>query len=393
MNMNILEANRGVLRGLQQKHIHRLNESVKRSYGVDLTNKALFPFDGASLKEGKLAGFSWKEYREAAYRVAAKKMMEANAEGAFGQLLRAGVSNVANEWYQLVETQHEKIGETTTSNKLIEAYAPLHRGAVPRRVQRGQKFPETKVQGLDVQIENEKFGALATFERELFDDDQTGQIGRRAMDIGENMKILEDAWFFQRFLGTAGSFAGDVIPASQTYNGGVFSTALTGGGSNRLASYAAFSSANVQALDLLLMQQLDLNGNKMLVNPNTLLVGTSLKFAGAALLNSEWYPSSTGHKVGGTGTDTGIGGVNAKNVLQGLYSLVVSRFYPNKAYSLGEGGKGIVMQRREALEVIQENPASGMAFEQDEFRMKSRARWEPDWIDPRFWAQGNDGSV
>src|SRR5207302_339407 len=146
----------------------RLNESIRSSYGIDLTDKATFPFHAEALKEGKLSQFSWREFREAAYRSAKKKAMEANAEGAFGQLLRAGVQNIANEWYQLVETAHEKIGETTTSNKLIELYAPLHRGAVPRRVQRGQKFPETKVQGLDIQIENEKFGALATFERELF---------------------------------------------------------------------------------------------------------------------------------------------------------------------------------------------------------------------------------
>lgn len=391
--LNILEANRGITGAVQKKFVTRLNEAMKSSYGVDFTDHNVFPFDGKSLSEGKAKSFNWKEFRESAYRVSKKKAMEANAEGAFGQLLRAGIQNIANSWYQIVETNHEKICETTTSNKLIELYAPLNRGAVPRRVQKGQKFPETKLAGLDVQIVNEKFGAISGFERELFDDDQTGQIGQRAMDIGENMRILEDAWFFQRFMGTAGSVGGDVIPASQTYSGGVWSASLTGGGSNRLAAYAAFSSGNVQALDILLMNQVDLSGNKMLVNPNTLLVGVNLKFAAAALLNSEWYPSTTGHKAGGNGTDTGIGGVNAKNVLQGLYSLVTSRFLPVKSYALGEAGKGIVMQRREALEVVQENPASGLAFEQDEFRMKSRARWEPDWIDPRFWSLGSDGTV
>lgn len=393
MRINVQEANRGVVRGLQGRFTTRLNEAIKASYKVDLTDAARFPFDTKSIESGKMSSFSWKKFREAAYEVAKKRSMEANSETVFGQLLRAGVQNIANSWYELVETDHEKIGETTTSNKLIELYAPLHRGAVPRRVPRGEKFPETKVQGLDIQIENEKFGALATFERELFDDDQTGQIAQRAQDIGENMRILEDAWFFQRFLGSAGSFAGDSIPASQTY-ATVWSTSLTGGGSNKLAAYSAFSSANVQALDILLMNQLDLNGNKMLVNPDTLLVGTKLKFAAAALLNSEWYPSTSAMKAGGTGSDTGIGQINAKNVLKGLYALVVSRFYTSgTGYALGEAGKGIIMQRREALEVVQENPASGMAFEQDEFRMKSRARWEPDWIDPRFWAQGSDGTV
>jgi len=29
----------------------------------------------------------------------------------------------------------------------------------------------------------------------------------------------------------------------------------------------------------------------------------------------------------------------------------------------------------------------------DVFQFRSRARWEPDWIDPRFWFLGNDGTV
>lgn len=383
-HQHLLESNRAATKHLQVKNAARLAESIKASYGVDVTDKETFAFG--------TPGFSWSGLRESAYALA-NKLREANAEGVFGALLRAGVNNLANTWYELVETNHEKIGATTVSNKLIELHAPLHRGQVPRRVQRGQKFPETRLQGLDIQIQNEKFGAVIGFERELFDDDQTGQISQRAQDIGENMRILEDAWFFTRFVGTAGSYAGDVIPASQTYPGGVFSTtAMEGGGINAIAS-AAFSSGTVQTLDLLLMNMLDLLGNKMLVNPNTLLTGTSNKFSGRTLLNSEWYPSTVAVKVGGSGADTTVGTAFARNVLDGLYNLVVSRFLPQKGYWLGEAGKGIIMQRRDPLELVQENPTSGAAFETDEFRFRSRARWEPDWIDPRFWAQGNNGSV
>ena len=206
------------------------------------------------------------------------------------------------------------------------------------------------------------------------------------------MAILEDAWMFQRFIGTAGSYGGDIIPASQTYTT-VWSTALAGGGSNRLGSYLAFSSDNVQTLDILLMGQKDLLGNYLLVNPNTLLTGINLKFAARTLLNSEWYPATTAMKVGGTGASTTIGTSYAKNVLDGAYNLVVSRFLPAKSYALGEAGKGIVFQMREGLSVVNENPQSGMAFSQDEFRFRAKARWAVDWIDPRFWALGNDGSV
>jgi len=379
----IKESNRNVTKELSEQSVSRINESVRRTFGLDLGDKKTFNFDSPR--------FSWTEARRSAYKLS-ERLKEANAEAVFGAVLRAGVNTMANGWYTLVETNHEQVGATTTSTHAIEPYAPLNRGGIPRRVVRGQPFPETRLQGLDIQIMNEKFGAIIAFERELFDDDQTGQISQRSKDIGENMRILEDAWFFQRFLGAAGSYGGDTIPASVTYPT-VWSTSLAGGGKNKLASYSAFTSSNVQALDLLLMNQVDLLGNKMLVNPNTLLVGPNLKFAARTLLNSEWYPATSAIAAGGTGTTTGVGATYARNVLEGLYNLVVSRFYPNTGYALGEAGKGIVFQRRDALEVVQENPQAGMAFTQDEFRFRSRARWEPDWIDPRFWAQGSDGSV
>jgi hypothetical protein len=383
----VAESNRALTKELQARHHDRMQESIRRAFGVDMTDKEAFKFDSPF--------FSWKKFRESAYEISRKAgaMHEANSENTFGQLLRAGINTLANNWYELVETNHELVGATTYSTHAIELHAPLHRGAVPKRVVRGGQFPKTKLRGLDIQILNEKFGAIEDFERELFDDDQTGQISNRAKDIGSNMRILEDAWFFQRFIGSAGTYAGDPIPASQTYTT-VWSTALDGGGINKPASYAVLKSEGVQYADITLMAQLDLLGNKMMVNPNTLLVGTKNKFAARTLMNSEWYPANAAMKIGGTGgTASDIGTTFARNVLDGAYNIVVSRFLPATAWALGEAGKGIIFQRRDALEVIQENPMSGMAFTNDVYQFRARARWEPDWIDPRFWFLGNDGSA
>jgi hypothetical protein len=386
----LIEANRKLTKRVVEHQQDKMLESIRKTFGVDMGDSKKFALEDPF--------FSWTRFRESAYKLAESKMQEANAENTFGQLLRAGINLIANNWYNLVDTNHELVGATTFSNHAIELHAPLHRGAVPRRVQAGGKFPHTKVRGLDIQIANEKFGAISDFERELFDDDQTGQIAQRARDIGENMRILEDAWFFQRFLGTAGSYAGDPIPASQTYTT-VWSTSLDGGGANKPSSYGAFSPANIQAGDIALMNQKDLLGNLMLVNPNTLIVSPSNKFAAMTLLNSQWYPTNATVKIGGgTGADSTVGTSFAANVMQGLYNLVVTRFWnagntAAKAWALGEGGKGIVFQRRDALEVIQENPMSGMAFTNDVFSFRSRSRFEPDWVDIRFWWLGNDGSI
>ena len=380
--------NREIKLTLARRNLTQVQESLRDSYGVDIGDESVFNF--------KSPFFSWKGLREGAYGLAKRHMMEAQSEGVFNALLRAGINTITNGWYETVDTNHESICAMTTSTHAIEPYTPVHRGSVPRRVPRGTPFPEVRVAGpLDIQLLNEKYGAICAIEKELIDDDQSGIIMQRVQDVGPNMAILEDAWAFQRFLGTAGSYGGDTIPASQTYTT-VWSTALTGGGSNRLASYTAFTSDEVQALDILLMQQKDLLGNFMMVNPNTLLVGTNLKFAARTLLNSEWYPSTTAIKAGGTGTTTNIGASYAKNVLDGAYNLVVSRFFDtvnHRAYALGEAGKGIVFQVREGLSTVQENPQSGPAFSQDEFRFRSKARWAVDWVDPRFWALGSDGSV
>lgn len=385
----LLESNRKLTKRLQGRATEALLESTKAAFGIDMK-------ESASQMQDPF--FSMKAFREGVYRKTKGTFHEANAENALQQLLRAGINMIANNWYELVETNHEAAFLTTYSSHAIELYAPLHRAGTPRRVPKGGQFPRVRVQGLDIQVPNEKFGAIFDVERELMDFDQTGQIVQRAKDAGEQMRVIEDAWAFGRFISPSGgtSYGGDIIPVSATYSTvWTPSTAtFTGGGFNAPASYGAFTPANVQAGDIALMGQLDLLGNFLLVNPNTLIVGRSNKFSARALLNSEWYPSTATIKVGGgSGADSTIGTTFAKNVMQGLYNLIVSRFVPTKSWSIGESGKGFVFQRAAALEVVQENPASGLAFTHDVFSWRSRAMWEPEWIDPRFWWLGNDGSV
>ena len=382
------EANRQILSSMLRSEESKLQEGISKRYGVDILDKDTFDFTNPM--------FSWKKLEEASVRLA-ERLREAEAVGVHQALLRAGINMIANTWYETVDTPYEKICATTVSNKFMELYAPMHIGAIPRRVERGAKFPQGKLVGMDIQLRNETFGLIMSLERVLFEDDQTGQIQQRAMDAGKNMRILENAWFATKFIGAASSYAGDPIPASETKPSDEanwpWSDAMVGGGKNKLAGYAAFSSPNLQALDIILMNQLDKNGNKLLVTPDTLYIGTDVKFAAATLLNSEWYPATTSMKVSGTGADTGVGITFAKNVMEGLYNLIVDRFLPKKAYSIGQAGKGSIFQRRTALEMTQENPQSGLSFDQDEYRFRARSRWNTDWIDPRFWALGNDGTV
>jgi hypothetical protein len=386
LSERIQQENKELMKAHCEASISKVNEDVKKRWKIDLAESK----DGKPTFDFNSQLFSWKGFRESVER-----LHEANSETAFGQLLRAGVNNIANNWYQFVPTVHEKICTMTVSNKAVELYAPLHRGETPRKVERGEEFPETKVVGIDRQIINQKFGALFSVERELIDDDQTGQILQRARDIGENMKLVESAYAAARFIGAASSYAGQTISASSLST--IWSATLTAGTgttSNRLGTYAAFSLPNIQQLDIQLMDMLDLSGNHVMVSPDTLYVGTSLKFPAMQMMNSSWYPSVNAMTVSGTSVSTDIGQMGAYNVMQGAYNVVVDRFLPKKAYALGQSGRGPVFQRRDPLEVIQENPMSGPAFSSDVFRFKARSRWEVDHIEaPRFWALGNDGSI
>jgi hypothetical protein len=399
-NTRLRESNRSLVRKMMESAQRAMAETLKRAYKVDVTNKKMFPFWDEESQTANV-NFRQTKFREAVYNLC-YQLREANAEGALQQFLRAQINTITNGYYNLVETVHESIYQVVPSKMFIELYAPMYRGDVPRQVVRGQTYPEGRIVGEDIQLRNRKFGIIYPFERELWEDDQSGMVAQRSADGGEQMRILKDAWAFQKFIGTAGAYGDDPIPACETVPSDETagwpwlpsSTPFVGGGFNRPASYGAMTPALIQAGDLQLMQQLDKLGNKMLVNPNTLLVGTSNKFSARTLLNSEWYPTTTSVKVGGgTGADTTIGGTFARNVMEGLYNLVVARFLPVKAWSIGEAGKGWVFQQRTPLEVTQENPQSGPAFSADEFRFKVRERWNCDAIEPRFWWLGNDGTI
>ncbi len=398
-NTKLRESNRKIVSRMNEAVLRRNADAMKRAYRVDLTDQKAFGFWDKEAQEANMS-YSPKRLRESVYSLCGK-LREANAEGALQQFLRAQVNTITNGYYELVETVNESIYQITPSSHAIELYAPMYRGDVPRRVQRGQTFPEGRIIGEDLQLKNWKYGIIYAFERELWDDDTTGMVAMRAKDGGEQMRILKDAWAMQKFIGTAGAYGDDPIPASETKPADEANWPFTsssapfvGGGFNTGASNVAFTPANVQLADLTLMQQLDKLGNKMLVSPNTLLVGSSNKFTARTMLNSEWYPSTATVKIGGGGgTDSTLGTTFARNELNGLYNLVVSLFLKPKAWAIGVAGKGLIGQVRDPLEVVQENPQSGVAFSADEYRYRARERWNFDWLEPRFWYLGDDGSV
>ena len=384
----IAESNRKRVIAQAATAMTRVREACRR-FQIDIDKEPAF---------ADVDNINFVKLRESAYKHAAT-IKEANAEGVFSALLKAGLNMMANKWYTgNVPVVHEQIGLVTTSDKAIEPYAPLQRSDLPSRVQAGEKFPETDIRGLDIQIKNYKYGQLMTFGRELFDDDKSNQIKQKAEELTSNMPIWENIYFANRFINTATNYNGRTIPVSETF-ATVWSAAATGitgviSSPNRPAAYVVFGSDGLMAAFDALINMKDALGNKILNMPDTVYHGTSLFFPVSTLLNSAFYPFSAAMKAGGTGgTTTNIGTNYAENVMKGMFKPVMDRFLPQYAWAVGEAGKGMVCQRRDPTEIMQENPASGEAFSADGYRFKSRARWEMEWAGLGFWYLGNDGTT
>lgn len=296
---------------------------------------------------------SFKDLRDKAMTA----MQEAtNVASAQGQLFRYGIQKVLFDGYKEVPVVYPDICQFVSSKNRQEWYAPLYGAEVPTDVPFGDKYPDSRVKGLDTALINKKVGRMLTLERELFDWDQTGQIVNKASQMGIRVRYKEES---------------DVMTAlkAATY------TAAIG---NYSGSDDAVTQATLEAADVALFGMVDPLGNNMLVTPTLLLVGNSNKFNAAKLLNSTLQPSVPSAVAGATGS------LMTFNPLQGLYSLKVSRFLAVANAFLMEPKTSIVFQEASPVEVEQENPLAGTSFEMDVYRWRIRRLYQIAVLESRY---------
>lgn len=345
--------------------------------------------------------FPWKAVRAEAVQNPGK-LHEAQGPAAFGQLLRAGVQLMANGWYKRYPTMYAQVAQITSSNKRQEFYAPLFGADIPEEVGAGDPFPESEIKGQDREIINRKFGRIESFKRELFDDDQTGQISTRAQRLGESMGLWEDMYFSRRFIGAADTTWRTPIAASgwsgvnadgtaitTPFSVLMYSAAITG---NRPAAFVQLGYGKLLTAVQQLRRAVDPLNVSMVVTPNKIMVSTFDEFNVDVLINSKEQPGVPFDPA--TAANVGLmRGIYAKNPLTGKFTSCVNVHLKAGVWSVGQGNTGYVHQQRDPMEIVQEQPQSGQSFDREAMRFRSRARWEQDWLDPRFWYLGNDGSA
>ena len=391
--LNLREQNQKVIKKvlLESEEIRDLRKQWTGVMGFDPLSE-----EGAKKFPVLESNFSWKKTQS--------KLVEADSASNFGQYLRAGIQAITNNMYETVATSYEDWVTVVQSTKDTELYAPNHGVSFPRQVGPSQKYPEVAAAGLDIKLKNYKYGSMYAIEKELLDDDQSGSFQRQAAMMGEYMKILTEVLVYAKLASVANmQYIDYSIPVSETkpsyesnYPWTSSSAPFRGGGYNRPVTYTGLTQAAIQNAKIGLAQQKNLQGIRLQVKPNRLIVGPKLEFDAAVLLNSSFYPS-------GAAAAGNVGGAFSINPIKGIADLTVGQFVAkndgtfngdsNAWYLVDDAKPWFILQLREAVTVEQEAANSGTSFEIDQYRFKTRGRMNADVIDPRFAWQGNDGSV
>jgi hypothetical protein len=371
----------------------RFAEAMKRDYGIDIWDEEKFPVSNES--------FSFKKMRESL----SKRMKEADVSSSFPQLLRAGVLALGAKGYQMQETTFEQWVKVVPSKRDTELYAPSHGVSFPNQVAQGQIYPEVGAATLNLSLKNYKYGAIYAATKEMVNDDQTGQIIEGATQLGAYLKILTEVLCYGKLASVSNmQYADYKIPVSETKPDGVTTypwataaQAFPGGGYTRPDTYAAPGVSTFNDARVALLNQKNLQGLKMGIQGDTIIHGPKIAVEVATLLNSQFYPINS--------TVGAVGGLGSINPIKGLFTPIESPFvFKNDGTVNGDSkawyvtsrkiqGAAFVMQLRDAVMLEQENPSSGKSFEQDIIRYKGSMRGNADFVEARYFWQGNNGSV
>lgn len=371
------------------KEMKKFRETIQARFRFDMKDEKKFPAHDPS--------FSINQFIE-------KAMRETNSASGYAQLLRAGIQTVVNRMYSTVETTFEQWTHTTQSTRDTELYAPLHGMTFPGEVGPGEKYIESTALGLDLKLKNRKYGEMFPVEKELIEDDQTGQFHGLVGDMAEYAKQVLEVIVYGKLASVSNmQYSNLRVPVTETkpsdeanYPYASSAAPLIGGGLTRPVAFGAMNQTNIQNGIIAQKNQLNLLGLKMNVMTDTILHSPFYAFDIGVLLNSSYYPS-------GAAATGSTGGAFAINPIKGIVAPIESRFMFDQNGSVSNNSKAwylldkkkpwFIVQIREAASVTQENPDSGESFDRDVYRWKLSLRANADFIDPRFVWQGSDGSV
>ena len=281
------------------------------------------------------------------------------------RLTTAAVRAVYDEAFAAQGGLYTEIATVLPSSQQTETYAWLGELPVMREFLDERQIVALREMGFT--IVNKKWEATIALQREVLEDDQTGQIRMRAVSLADAVHRHFDKLLF------------DLINLNPTaYDGVAFYHANHGNLTN-----TAFTADTLKVAISAMKARLLPNGEPMDVNPTHLLVPPALEWDARRVLNSAYYPDTT------SGTTTPA--AHSKNPLQNVLTLVVSpRLATTSEWHVldcrGPVCPFIIQQRIaptfEALDGTTNDGLGDIAFLRDEYLYGVRSR---DNAGPGLW--------
>lgn len=312
-----------------------------------------------------------------------RSLKEASTRPEFYRFMTVGLKDLLFKGYKEAAITYPRLVALEDSNKDKEGYPSLGSAYLPERVLEGQPFPEKGLSPDDlVEVTNCKYGRIIAITQELIDDDQTKQIAKEPLQLGAAHAKHEDKTVYSIINGNATGYDSQAIFSLNHpgYTGG----SAVAANDNLYTNVTLSANALAVVLGMIAGWTGHSSEDILDVTATDLLVPKNLEYTANLLTQSEYLPLGQGAGALGPAGTVGQG----KNVLKnaGLGVIASARLDKTSTsdWYVKTDFPGLVFQWREKLQLLEENEASGVRFERDVYRWKSRARWAAKCINWRF---------
>lgn len=286
----------GNIRNIQEAHIKDvggdMQEGQRRTVEqlVRLIEEDKFPIDDSCIK------VVWEAMVNEDRRLDmndAQRVTEAMTASSFPQFTEKLISKTIISEYNYALGDVGSLVEETDSKNRKETIVGLDAGEGPEK--RGEMEPTTLMQYTQkyVEIKNDKFDKACSLTKELVVFDKTGELIRRAKEIGSKGGLHRHRFIVQKACSLACTATGEAADKSLTINGtarALFSSDHSAWDdvANDNEDATAFGFAGVDALVILLAKMKDKEDDEILVMPRQLLVPPQLRTKAIQFAAGDW---------------------------------------------------------------------------------------------------------
>lgn len=308
---------------------------------------------------------------------------EAATRPDFYNFLNVGLKELLFNAYRAAPNTYEQLVTFETSTKNKENYPSMGATKEPKQVLEGESYQELNQPDDDfVEMTNLKYGGIIAISEDLIEDDQTKAIMRMPADLGIAHKKFEDKTVWSIL--TANATCYDANALFSANHPGYVGGAAIANNDNAYSSVTLSAGSLGTALGMIALWKGHSADDFLDVTAKKLVVSKTMAYAAKVLAQSDFIlPYAANTPLGPANASQAAG-----NVFRDLGLQVISSARQDAAdaaeFYIFTDFPGLVFQWRQKLQLLEENANSGVRFERDILRWKSRARWVAKAINWRF---------